>query len=89
MLLLFFKSKLYFADNEKSEEKKAGRFVCTSVSEPSAAWARMEEGPGSFKAWREMAFKKDETDETVVPPVTVAGEDKPTTTIGFQVVKDK
>ncbi|CAH1401625.1 unnamed protein product [Nezara viridula] len=76
-------------DNEKLEEKKAGRFVCTSVSEPSAAWARMEEGPGSFKAWREMAFKTDETDEIVVPPVTVAGEDKPTTTIGFQVVKDK
>ncbi|CAH1401618.1 unnamed protein product [Nezara viridula] len=60
-------------DNEKLEEKKAGRFVCTSVSEPSAAWARMEEGPGSFKAWREMAFKTDETDEIVVPPVTVAG----------------
>ncbi|XP_024216421.1 inositol hexakisphosphate and diphosphoinositol-pentakisphosphate kinase isoform X5 [Halyomorpha halys] len=75
-------------DNDKLEEKKAGRFVCTSVSEPSAAWARMEEGPGSFKAWREMEFKKDETDE-VVPPVTVAGEDKSTTTIGFQVVKDK
>lgn len=77
---------------EKTEERKAGRFVCTSVSEPSAAWTRMEESPGSFKSWREMESRStneesEPSGSSTPPTVTIASDDKPPS-VGFHVEKD-